>query len=80
MGKVKPYNCSDDVINRDDEFDNILSILDFPMESLEVGDDDGSIGDWDPTKSQYLGPIPSDELFDTGPSVLQPKPVSHIDS
>lgn len=42
----------------EDSFVNILSILDFPMESLEG---DGLAEDWD-TKFQCLGPIPSEIL------------------
>lgn len=50
----------------DEDLDNILSILDFPMESLEA---DGLAGDWDASKSQYLGPIPSDDVL-MGPPVV----------
>ncbi|KAK4408497.1 GATA transcription factor 11 [Sesamum angolense] len=89
MGEIEPYNCWDGVVDGaagDEEFDNILSILDFPMDSLEG---DGFVGDWDVTKSQYLGPIPSDVLMgppatalskiDTAPPVLVPVPAAHID-
>ncbi|KAL0460708.1 UNVERIFIED_CONTAM: GATA transcription factor 11 [Sesamum latifolium] len=51
---------------------------------------DGFVGDWDATKSQYLGPIPSDVLMgppatvrskiDTAPPVLLPVPAAHIDA
>ncbi|KAI3461424.1 hypothetical protein Pfo_018087 [Paulownia fortunei] len=85
MGKVEPYSCWDGVVNGtagDEELENILSILDFPLESLE-GDE--FVGDWDASKSQYLGPIPSDVLIrpptiDTGPPVLLPRPVAPIDA
>ncbi|XP_051120818.1 GATA transcription factor 11-like [Andrographis paniculata] len=51
----------------DDELDNILNgILDFPMESLEA---EGLAGDWDSSKSHYLGPIPSDDVL-MGSSVI----------
>ncbi|KAL3530562.1 hypothetical protein ACH5RR_009884 [Cinchona calisaya] len=45
----------------EDGFPNLLSILDFPMESLES--DEELLGDWDASKSQYLGPIPSEALM-----------------
>ncbi|KAL0436424.1 UNVERIFIED_CONTAM: GATA transcription factor 11 [Sesamum radiatum] len=86
MGMVEPGNCWDAVANGvagDEEFENILSILDFPMESL---DGDGFVEDWDISKSQCLGPIPSNVLFsppmipngkiDTGPPNLLPGPVA----
>lgn len=88
MGVVEPGNCWDAVANGvagDEEFENILSILDFPMESL---DGDGFVEDWDISKSQSLGPIPSNVLFgppmipngkiDTGPPNLLPGPVAPI--
>ncbi|KAL6575825.1 hypothetical protein OROHE_000806 [Orobanche hederae] len=79
--KVEPYNCWDGVGNGgagDDEFENILSILDFPMESLEG---DGFVGEWDPSNSQYLGPIPSDVIIGppsivTGPTISPPTPIT----
>ncbi|KAK4441184.1 GATA transcription factor 11 [Sesamum alatum] len=90
MGEVEPYSCWDGVVDGatgDEEFDNILSILDFPMDSLEG---DGFVGDWDATKSQYLGPIPSDVLMgppttargkiNTAPPVLLPVEAAHIDA
>ncbi|KAL8516009.1 hypothetical protein ACS0TY_014617 [Phlomoides rotata] len=56
MAKVDPYNSWD--INGDqDSFDSLLSLFDFPMESLE-GDGLVGGGDWDVNNSQYLGPIP----------------------
>ncbi|KAL6566771.1 hypothetical protein OROMI_015175 [Orobanche minor] len=80
MSMVKPGNCWDTIPNgipEDEEFDNILNILDFPMESLE---DDGLVADWDISKSNCLGPIPSNVLMgpptvcdsksDMGPSHL----------
>ncbi|KAL6577389.1 hypothetical protein OROMI_011665 [Orobanche minor] len=83
MGKVEPYNFWDGVGNggaRDDEFENILNILDFPMESLEG---DGFVGDWDPSNSQYLGPIPSDVIIGppaivTGPTISPPTPILSV--
>ncbi|KAL6510922.1 hypothetical protein OROGR_022046 [Orobanche gracilis] len=80
MSVVKPGNCWDTIPNgipEDGEFDNILNILDFPMESLE---DDGSVADWDISKLNCFGPIPTNVLMgpptvcdsksDTGPSHL----------
>ncbi|KAK4408957.1 GATA transcription factor 11 [Sesamum angolense] len=88
MGMVEPGNCWDAVasgVAGDEEFESILSILDFPMESL---DGDGFVEDWDISKSQCLGPIPSNVLFgppmipngkiDTGPPNLLPGPVAPI--
>ncbi|KAI3450574.1 hypothetical protein Pfo_007239 [Paulownia fortunei] len=88
MSMVEPGNCWDAVANGiagDEEFDNILSILDFPMECLE---EDGFVADWDISKSQCLGPIPSHSLMgpptipnskiDTGPPYLLPGPVAPI--
>lgn len=49
----------------EDDFSHLLNILDFPMESLE-GDDELS-GDWDASKLQSLGPIPSDALMGLPP-------------
>ncbi|CAI9105056.1 OLC1v1003902C2 [Oldenlandia corymbosa var. corymbosa] len=49
----------------DDEYQNLIGILDFPMESLEGDDDLG--GDWDASKSQSLGPIPTDALMGLSP-------------
>ncbi|CAA0812006.1 GATA transcription factor 11 [Striga hermonthica] len=60
---VEPGNCWDAIPNgvpEEEEFDNILNILDFPLESLE---DDGFVADWDISKSHCLGPIPSSELI-----------------
>ncbi|KAL2541100.1 GATA transcription factor 11 [Abeliophyllum distichum] len=54
----------DKIVNgvaHDEEFENILSILDFPMESLE---EDGFDGDWDAS----LGPIPSDAIIGLPPT------------
>ncbi|KAL6506394.1 hypothetical protein OROGR_024575 [Orobanche gracilis] len=92
MSMVKSGNCWDTIPNgipEDEEFDDILNILDFPMESLE---DDGLVADWDISKSNCLGPIPSnvimgpptvrDSKFDTGPSHLSTGlvvPVSFLD-
>ncbi|KAL3518391.1 hypothetical protein ACH5RR_020980 [Cinchona calisaya] len=45
----------------EDDFSDLLGILDFPMESLE-GDDE-----WDASKSQSLGPIPSEALMGLPP-------------
>ncbi|KAL0369655.1 UNVERIFIED_CONTAM: hypothetical protein Sangu_0283600 [Sesamum angustifolium] len=88
MGMVEPGNCWDAVasgVAGDEEFESILSILDFPMESL---DGDGFVEDWDISKSQCLGPIPSNVLFgppmipngkiDTGPPNLLHGPVAPI--
>lgn len=49
----------------EDDFSNLLGILDFPMESLE-GDDELA-GDWDASKSQSLGPIPSEAFMGLPP-------------
>ncbi|GER33534.1 GATA transcription factor [Striga asiatica] len=60
---VEPGNGWDAIPNgvpENEEFDSILNILDFPLESLE---DDGFVADWDISKSQCLGPIPSNELI-----------------
>ncbi|XP_031110639.1 GATA transcription factor 11-like isoform X2 [Ipomoea triloba] len=51
-----------------DNFHDLLSILDFPMESLEG---DGFDDDWDASNLQCLGPIPSDALMGLHP-VPQP--------
>lgn len=88
MSKVGPYICWDEVVNAatgDEDLDNILDILDFPIESLE-GEE--FVGDWDVSNSDYLGPIPSDVLIhpptiacskaDTGPRNLMPTPVCII--
>lgn len=66
--------------DRDEEFDDLLSILDFPMECLEG---DGLEEDW-----ECLGPIPSNVLMgpptipndkiDTGPPYLSPGPVAPV--
>ncbi|KAL3618561.1 hypothetical protein CASFOL_037643 [Castilleja foliolosa] len=68
MSVVEPGNCWDAIpngIHGDEEFDNILNILDFPMENL---DHDGFVADWDITKSHCLGPIPSSVLM--GPPTI----------
>lgn len=44
----------------DDDFDDILNFLDFPMESLE---EDGVGVVWDASESKSLGPIPTDALM-----------------
>lgn len=49
----------------EESYENLLNILDFPMESLEG---DGLAEDWD-AKFQCLGPIPSDEVFRGLPQV-----------
>ncbi|KAG8387665.1 hypothetical protein BUALT_Bualt02G0045000 [Buddleja alternifolia] len=84
VNMVEPGNSWDgvaDSVVEDEEFDNILNLLDFPMESL---DGDGYVDDWDSSKSQFLGPIPSNVLM--GPPSLpcgkistQPGPVTFID-
>ncbi|KAL3829196.1 hypothetical protein ACJIZ3_017998 [Penstemon smallii] len=56
MDTVKPGICWNGVTG-DEEFETILNILDFPMESLEG---DGFVGDWD---ASNLGPIPLDVLM-----------------
>ncbi|KAL7127255.1 hypothetical protein ABFS83_14G243200 [Erythranthe nasuta] len=65
MSEVKePYICWEAIVNGtagEAELDNILSILDYPIESFE-GDEE-FVGDWDSTKSEFLGPIPSDVLI-----------------
>ncbi|KAL2557465.1 GATA transcription factor 11 [Forsythia ovata] len=61
---VENSNFWDKIVNgvaHDEDFENILSILDFPMESLE---EDGFDGDWDAS----LGPIPSDALIGLPPT------------
>ncbi|KAG8371316.1 hypothetical protein BUALT_Bualt13G0075000 [Buddleja alternifolia] len=63
MGKVEPSCYWDDVASGatgDEKFDDILGILDFPLESLE---DDEFVEEWDASKSSSLGPIPSDVLM-----------------
>ncbi|XP_057781809.1 GATA transcription factor 11-like [Salvia miltiorrhiza] len=91
MAKVDPYGCWDGAIDGDEELENMLgSILDFPdfpMEGLEA---EGFSGDWDASKSQYLGPIPMDVLMgppavaqtkvETGPQVFMQRPVALIDA
>ncbi|KAH6810390.1 hypothetical protein C2S51_024152 [Perilla frutescens var. frutescens] len=94
MAKVDPYGCWDgavDGVAGDEELESMLgSILDFPdfpMENLEC---DGFAGEWDASKSQYLGPIPMDVLMgpptiaqskiDDGPSVFMHRPVALIDT
>nr|GLL33907.1 GATA transcription factor 11-like [Ipomoea trifida] len=52
------------VVNGCDFFPDLLNILDFPEESLE-GDD--SVGDWDASMLQCLGPVPSDALMGLSP-------------
>ncbi|EPS58705.1 hypothetical protein M569_16108 [Genlisea aurea] len=42
---------------RDESYENLFSLLDFPME-------DDFAGDWDITKSQCLGPIPANVLLE----------------
>ncbi|XP_019166505.1 PREDICTED: GATA transcription factor 11-like [Ipomoea nil] len=51
-------------VNGCDIFPDLLNILDFPEESLE-GDD--SVGDWDASMLQCLGPVPSDALMGLSP-------------
>ncbi|CAN4120296.1 unnamed protein product [Withania somnifera] len=48
----------------DDDFDDILNFLDFPLENLE---EDGQGVEWDASESQFLGPIPTDALMDFPP-------------
>ncbi|GER27377.1 GATA transcription factor [Striga asiatica] len=54
MDKVEPYDCWEGVVNGcldDKDLDNILSILDFPVEGFEG--DDGFTGEW------VLPPVPT---------------------
>lgn len=44
----------------DEDFDDILNFLDFPLESLE---EDGQGVEWDASESKFLGPIPMDALM-----------------
>ncbi|CAA0813265.1 GATA transcription factor 11 [Striga hermonthica] len=81
MDKVEPYDCWEGVVNGcldDKDLDNILSILDFPVEGFEG--DDGFTGEWDASKSHCLGPIPPDVLTSTGPPVLPPVPTADSDA
>ncbi|CAI9770815.1 unnamed protein product [Fraxinus pennsylvanica] len=68
MNMVEPKSCWDGIVNgaaADEEFESILSLLDFPMESLEG---DGLVGEWDVSKAQFLGPIPTDTLMELPPN------------
>ncbi|KAL2488734.1 GATA transcription factor 11 [Forsythia ovata] len=68
MNMIEPNSCWDGIVNgatADEEFESILGLLDFPMESLEG---DGFVGDWDVSKSQCLGPIPMDTLMELPPN------------
>ncbi|CAA0834050.1 GATA transcription factor 11 [Striga hermonthica] len=68
MSVVEAGNCWDAISNcvlGDEEFDNILNILDFPLESLE---EDGFVADWDIGKSECLGPLRPDEV--SGPPAV----------
>lgn len=93
MAKVDPYGCWNgavgDGVAGDEELENILgSILDFPDFPMESLEGDGLVGDWDASKSQYLGPIPMDVLMgtpsmpetkiDMGPPVFMHRPVSLV--
>lgn len=92
MAKVDPYGCWDGAIDGDDELENMLgSILDFPDFPMEGLDAEGLSGDWDASKSQYLGPIPMDVLMgpptaaqtnkvETGPPVFMHRPVAVVSS
>ncbi|XP_041989784.1 uncharacterized protein LOC121741156 [Salvia splendens] len=64
----------------DEDFDVLLNILDFPVECLE-GDEVAA--EWDSSKAQFLGPIPSSLLME--PPLMSnpnssPQPRSHIDA
>ncbi|CAI9776459.1 unnamed protein product [Fraxinus pennsylvanica] len=68
MNMVEHNSCWDGIDNGampDEEFESIFSLLDFPMESLEG---DGLVGEWDMSKSQCLGPIPTDTLMELPPN------------
>lgn len=93
MVKVDPYGgwngAIDDGVSGDEELENILgSILDFPDFPMESIEGDGLAGEWDSSKSQYLGPIPMDVLMgaptmaetkmDVGPPVFVRRPVSLV--
>ncbi|KAG9154234.1 hypothetical protein Leryth_000684 [Lithospermum erythrorhizon] len=67
MSMVELNNCWDSIVNGVDseEFANILSILDFPMESLEG---DGIDWDLDPSDFQSMGSIPLDSLKGVPPA------------
>lgn len=85
MAKVDPYGCWNGAVG-DEELENILgSILDFPDFPMESLEGDGLVGDWDATKSQYLGPIPMDVLMgapetkiDMAPPVFMHRPVALV--
>lgn len=68
LNMAHPFNW-DRVVNSatgDEELDSILSILD--LESLET---DALAGDWDVSKSDYLGPIPSDDVLMEPPAATK---------
>lgn len=44
----------------DDDFEELLNFLDFPLESLE---EDGLGVEWDASESKFLGPIPTDAVM-----------------
>ncbi|KAF3645707.1 putative auxin response factor 18-like isoform X1 [Capsicum annuum] len=48
----------------DDDFEDILNFLDFPMENLE---EDGVGVEWDSSESKFLGPIPTEALMSFPP-------------
>ncbi|XP_047943902.1 uncharacterized protein LOC125190610 isoform X2 [Salvia hispanica] len=74
-----------DSLGPDEDYDVLLNILDFPMESLE-GDEVAP--EWDSSKAEFLGPIPSSLLME--PPLMSneefnvpnssPQPRSHIDA
>ncbi|XP_041993356.1 uncharacterized protein LOC121743992 isoform X1 [Salvia splendens] len=74
-----------DSLGPDEDYDVLLNILDFPIECLE-GDEVAA--EWDSSKAQFLGPIPSSLLME--PPLMSneefnvpnssPQPHSHIDA
>lgn len=84
MTLVEIGNCRDPLVDGiigGYEFEDILDILDFPMESIEETET-GFGANWDP---QFLGPIPSSVLteppkvkIDTGPPYMLSGPVTSV--
>ncbi|CAA0813551.1 GATA transcription factor 11 [Striga hermonthica] len=76
MDEVEPYDCWEVVVNgclEDKDLDNILSILDSPVEGFEW---DGLSGEWEASKSNCLGPVQPNVLTDSGQLVLPPLPTA----
>ncbi|GER28751.1 GATA transcription factor [Striga asiatica] len=80
MDEVEPYDCWEVVVNgclEDKDLDNILSILDSPVEGFEWN---GISGEWDASKSHCLGPIQPNGLTDSGQLVLPPIPTANANA